>query len=464
MLDKPINYFQEYSDYIDELQNQILRIQLKYNSCQSAISTEFKKGFIAPEVAEKMLAVKINQYVPSTDRAYRLDKSEVDFIREYADLDSNGEIKATILKPKYFKKKALLDQILESVKTFSYFDNLDDTSKRMKLYDNLTSSIKTKIKELQGKLASYTRQNGENAKNTAIYAQLQSEISKCQKGIENFNQIKDCDEETLLRIISSYYKVDYSYYEWYLNMQLKSIYDNGNLSSEHIQTTESLITNVNDVKEIKNRIDILNKTINSKTRLLFNFLTEQPNISIDQNVSENNILSYFRKNKEKNNRDNLYEIFIKYSSLPSFLEYLQATFFKSKEKSMNLTTCFDMYLLSNYGEDTTYVDEEIFKKDLVNNTTRYFKEIIESNQKKLTHQLQLLEGTISLTTNKAEETHTQAILQDKASTIGTSESSTFKIEGLTEEELTKVFESLNNILDNQYNFNNTKKILTRKRG
>ena len=66
------NFFDEYTEYINELQNRILHIQLKYDECQSLISRDFSKGFIAKEVAEKMLAVRINQFVPSMDRMYRL--------------------------------------------------------------------------------------------------------------------------------------------------------------------------------------------------------------------------------------------------------------------------------------------------------------------------------------------------------------------------------------------------------
>ena len=106
------NYFEEYTEFIDEIQNRIMKIQLKFNECQSLINSDYSKGFIAKEVAEKMLAVRINQFVPSMDRMYRLSKEEIDFINQYAALDSQGNVLATILKPEYIEKANMLDNIL----------------------------------------------------------------------------------------------------------------------------------------------------------------------------------------------------------------------------------------------------------------------------------------------------------------------------------------------------------------
>lgn len=464
MSNAPINYFQEYSDYIDGLQKRIMEIQLKFNQCQFLINKEFSEGFIAKEVAAKMLAVKIYQYVPSTDRAYRLDGAEVDFINKYADLDSNGEIKNTILKPEFLEKKALLDKILESVKTLAYFESLDSESRRIKVHTDLTSSFESRIRELQEKAANYLRKNGENAKNTAAYAQIQEEISKCQRGIEQFCQIINCDDEMLLKLITSYYKVDYSFYEWYKKMSLKSIRDNGNLHSEHRKTMESLIIGTNDAVTAQNSIATLNTKLAKQTKLLFGFLKEGLTISLEKYDTTDFSFNFLRKNKEQNNQKDLFELFKDLSSLPGVSKFLKETLFANGETNIDLATCFNKYLTDKYGKETKYVDIEEFKTHLVNSVINYFKGIIEQTQKELNRQIQLLGGTSDLTNRTAEEGYSQALLQEQAYNTAEEDPSTLKINGFTDEELEKIYLSLKNILATQYGYNTTQELLKEKRG
>ena len=168
------DFFEEYTEFINGLQNRIMKIQLKYNECQSLISRDFSKGFIAKEVAEKMLAVRINQFVPSMDRMYRLSKEEIDFINQYAALDTSGNVLATMLKPEYLQKAELLERIKKSVKTFDYYEKLDPESKRIKIKQELVTTFTRRMEALQNKAQNILRVRGANAENSSAYQQLQT--------------------------------------------------------------------------------------------------------------------------------------------------------------------------------------------------------------------------------------------------------------------------------------------------
>lgn len=444
-------YFDEYTDFINGLQNRIMQIQLKYNECQSLISTDFAKGFIAKEVADKMLAVRINQYVPSMDRMYRLSKADIDFINEYAALDSQGNVLATILKPEYLAKADTLDKILRSVQTFHFYEKLDSTSKRVKIKGELTTAFSRRIATLNGKLTNIKRVRGENAEKSETYQQIQAEMTKCNSALVSFDQIMDYDDETLKKLITSFYQVDYSYYDWYTKMDLKSLKETDELYTEHTKTmarvndySEDLVKGQSKTRELTTALAELNK-------MIFAFLEAIMEFDIDAFEEESlRGISFFRRAKSQgNNKEMLAKLFMNLAPLPGVTSYLQETFYK-EEQSIELTECFKRYFESKYSADVTCVDLTsfllVFKKAVIS----FYKNKIEKAQKELESQVKVTGGINVALANGIEKGYAQAQLQEKVFNASAINPASLAIEGFTEDELQKIYQSLKNILSTGY--------------
>lgn len=448
------NYFEEYTEFINDLQNQIMKIQLKYNECQSLISGEFSKGFIAKEVAEKMLAVKINQFVPSMDRMYRLSKADVDFINQYAALDSCGNVLATILKPEYLAKAEQLELILKSVQTAHYYENLKPSSKRIKLKMELTNTFKKRISLLKTKASNMLRTRGEAAKNSEAYQQIIAEIEKCTNAIESFGQIMDYDDATVRQLIESFYKIDYAYFDWYQNMELKNLKESTELYTEHSETMsrvnyycKDLLDNQSKTKEVSKKLIDLNNS-------LMSFIESVMNIDISSFEEEQTKgFNLFRKSKSLvDNKDILSNLFINLSTLPGVIVYLQETYAKDG-KTTELTECFNKYFNKTYGEETTYVDLTQFLLSFQKSVVTFYKGKIEKIQKELESQIKISGGINVALISGIEKGYSQALLQEKAFNATTIEQHSTLLEGFDEEEQQKIYSSLKSLLNPSYEFN-----------
>lgn len=445
------NYFEEYTNFINELQNRIMKIQLKYNECQSLISSDFAKGFIAKEVAEKMLAVRINQYVPSMDRKYRLSKEEIDFVNEYAALDSSGNILATILKPEYLEKAERLEHILHSVKTIHFYENMDPVSKRVRIKADLITAFSRRISMLKGKLSNIQRIYGENAEKRSNYQQIQAEIDKCTEGMESFDQIMDYDDEKVRQIIESFYKADYSYFNWYSIMELKSLKESPELYSEHTQTMNRALSFSKDLTDNKSKIKELTEMITRINNTLFSFLSSITELDIEEFEEEQlKGIGFFKKGKlQKDNKSILNNLFLKLVSMPGIMDYLQETLYQP-EDTIELNDCFNKYLSSIYGEEITFVDLNKFLLKFQQNIISFYKEKIEQTQKELSENVKVNGGIVIALSKSVENGYNQAELHEKAFNVSTIDQKDLLIEGFTEEEGYKIYQSLKEILSKDY--------------
>lgn len=448
------NFFERYSNYIDDLKNRILQIQLRYMACQTQISSDFSKGFIAKEVAEKMLAVKIYQFAPSIDRGYRLSKADVDFIKEYADLDAEGNLLTTILKPEYLKKAELVERILNSVKTFAYYDKLDPTFRRITLTNEMTNSVKERISFFTAKIEENLQLHGEKFKKTESYHNIQREIERLTKLLESFKNIIDFDDERLINLISSFYKVDYDFYEWFNKMDLLSTEKDGTIYSEHRNNLYRLSSYNDSLIRNQKKLEELILKSNKLTNSLLSFLDNSIDFDMDSFEEEEQPekISIFKRNKApKNNKELLSKLFLRITSLSGATLYLKNTFCNSEQK-IELASCFDIYFNEKYGQDIIYVDIDDFFFELRKTIIDYYKGNIQDIKKEIEAHIHLMSGNNIILTNGLETGYRQALLQERLHNSSNIDPNTLIIDGFTEEELNEMYISLKQILKDKYNF------------
>lgn len=449
------DFFEEYTEFINGLQNRIMKIQLKYNECQSLISRDFSKGFIAKEVADKMLAVRINQFVPSMDRMYRLSKEEIDFINQYAALDTSGNVLATILKPEYLQKAELLERIKKSVKIFDYYEKLDPESKRIKIKQELVTSFTKRIEVLNAKAQNILRVRGENADKSSAYQQLQAEITKCTNALESFDQIMEYDDELLIKLLSSFYQIDYYYYDWYTKMELRSLKESDELYKEHTATTGKAVKTASDLYEGQTSLRENNDKLQKLNNELISFLESIIDFDIDEFEDKHTQSGglFKRPKKTVNNIETLLELFTELSLLPGTQRYLQETFYK-EEKQITVAECFNRYFTTKYSSERTYVDLYNFLLTFKKQVLAFYKKEISTLQKAIDSQIKINGGIVVVQANIVEQSHNQAILQQKVYNASTYDLKSLKIDGFTEEELEKIFRSLQAMLTPTYSFGN----------
>ena len=97
------NYFIEYNNYINDLQQELMQIQFRYNECIENVKIAKNIGELSIEEAEILLSQRMDTYYEQFDSRYRLSKTDVEFIRTYAALDKNGILLASFLKNEYFE-------------------------------------------------------------------------------------------------------------------------------------------------------------------------------------------------------------------------------------------------------------------------------------------------------------------------------------------------------------------------
>ena len=84
----------------------------------------------------------------------------------------------------------------------------------------------------------------------------------------------------------------------------------------------------------------------------------------------------------------------------------------------------------------------------------FYKKEISTLQKAIDSQIKINGGIVVVQANIVEQSHNQAILQQKVYNASTYDLKSLKIDGFTEEELEKIFRSLQAMLKPTYSFGN----------
>lgn len=74
------NYFQEYKEYIETLQNRLLEIQLAYCKKQAEVVYAYKRCGITEELYRRVYNARMDIFIGNVDSRYVLSKEDVDFV------------------------------------------------------------------------------------------------------------------------------------------------------------------------------------------------------------------------------------------------------------------------------------------------------------------------------------------------------------------------------------------------
>ena len=129
--------------------------------------------------------------------------------------------------------------------------------------------------------------------------QLQTEIIKCNNALESFDQIMEYDDELLIKLLSSFYQIDYYYYDWYTKMELRSLKESDELYKEHTVTTGKAVKTATDLYEgqttLRENYDKLQKLNNE----LISFLESIIDFDIEEFEDEHTqSIGLFKKSKK----------------------------------------------------------------------------------------------------------------------------------------------------------------------
>ena len=155
------NYFIEYTNYINDLQYKLMKIQLRYNECIENVRRTLRDGEITEEEANVLLNQRMDMYYEQYDSKYTLSKRDVEFIRTYAALDRNGMLLASFLKSEYLDKKDKLLDILEAVKIYGYLDSLSSEDARLSVKSAMFEHYNSQLEKIENRMNNLISMYGE---------------------------------------------------------------------------------------------------------------------------------------------------------------------------------------------------------------------------------------------------------------------------------------------------------------
>ena len=146
----------------------------------------------------------------------------------------------------------------------------------------LVTSFTKRIEVLNAKAQNILRVRGENADKSSAYQQLQAEITKCTNALESFDQIMEYDDELLIKLLSSFYQIDYYYYDWYTKMELRSLKESDELYKEHTATTGKAVKTASDLYEGQTSLRENNDKLQKLNNELISFLESIIDFDIEE--------------------------------------------------------------------------------------------------------------------------------------------------------------------------------------
>ncbi len=455
------NFFDDYEEYLNGLRNRIFEIFNKFRDCQDRINAEYKKGFIAPAVAQKMLSVKITDYVPSTDLQYRLTKEEVDFIRTYAELDENGELLSTFLKPQYLEKSKLLGRIRNSVEVLNYFNKFDLETRKVKLKECVEEIYYKEIKSIKEKIANIKLTRPRDYEYSPQFKELAKRLESYNRTLDSLDRILNMDEEDLNHTIISFFKVNPEYYEWYVKMLLRDAYETGSVYKQHEITMTTVITQHEGIVDREEKIKKLNNKMSSLKDNLIAFLEYLLDLDYDSFEEENKgKFKLFGKNR--NNKDLLFKMFsilVPYVATSGYFDKYREK--EQEEDTINFEKCFEKYFAQTYGEDISYVELENFVEKFREELVKYYKKLIKECAVLINEENKKLNSANLVHEDDLGRALEQANLQ-RAIREEYNEGASKCIGGFNAEDSKQIFLSLKEILSNGVRFGTGSEAIIRK--
>jgi ribosomal protein L29 len=287
-------------------------------------------------------------------------------------------------------------------------------------------------------------------KNTSLYQKTVDDINRCKSTIESFDEIMDYDDLKLMQLIVSFYKVDYSYYEWFKKMELKDVKETGELYTTHTNTMENANNFGNDILDNNEKIKELNERLEKLKNSLFDFINYTLEFNIKEYEQEKPKKGGLFKKIKPNNKETLLQIFSSFATLSSFINYLEENYKKPEDKSIEVTECFNKYFEITYGNEIEYIEVEKFFLEFQKTILNYLKTKIDDTQKEIVKYNKLNNGAMVALVKSVEKGYNEAILQEMAYNSTVLHPNQLQIKGYTPEELEQMYNSLKEILSNNY--------------
>lgn len=444
------NYFIEYTNYINDLQYKLMKIQLRYNECIENVRRTLRDGEITEEEANVLLNQRMDMYYEQYDSKYTLSKRDVEFIRTYAALDRNGMLLASFLKSEYLDKKDKLLDILEAVKIYGYLDSLSSEDARLSVKSAMFEHYNSQLEKIENRMNNLISMYGEKEKRSRRYLELDEQRNKLLKALNAIAGLDKASEEVFDRIVRQFYDVDKKYYEWFLKMQIKQEYEDGTVYQEHVDTMTTISDTTTTLVNSSDEVISLNRTLEDTNREMFNVILGISQYDVDSALAlqEKPKKRMFRK-EELNNKEGLFNVFVGLLTINGLKSYIE---FMYGNDTINLNETFEVYFTKKYGEGTMYVDPNKFINDFRDDVISYYKEKIEEIINKINVLNVKINSNTYLMCGNIRVGMNQAVLQRDIREQYPAKRDELMIVGFTMDELNRIYTDLKEFVGNGFSF------------
>ena len=446
------NYFIEYTNYINDLQYKLMKIQLRYNECIENVRRTLRDGEITEEEANVLLNQRMDMYYEQYDSKYTLSKRDVEFIRTYAALDRNGMLLASFLKSEYLDKKDKLLGILEAVKIYGYLDSLSSEDARLSVKSAMFEHYNSQLEKIENRMNNLISMYGEKEKRSRRYLELDEQRNKLLKALNAIAGLDKASEEVFDRIVRQFYDVDKKYYEWFLKMQIKQEYEDGTVYQEHVDTMTTISDTTTTLVNSSDEVISLNRTLEDTNREMFNVILGISQYDVDSALAlqEKPKKRMFRK-EELNNKEGLFNVFVGLLTINGLKSYIEFMYGNGND-TINLNEIFEVYFTKKYGEGTMYVDPNKFINDFRDDVIAYYKEKIEEIINKINVLNVKINSNTYLMCGNIRVGMNQAVLQRDIREQYPAKRDELMIVGFTMDELNRIYTDLKEFVGNGFSF------------
>lgn len=446
------NYFIEYTNYINDLQYKLMKIQLRYNECIENVRRALRDGEITEEEANVLLNQRMDMYYEQYDSKYTLSKRDVEFVRTYAALDKNGMLLASFLKSEYLDKKDKLLDILEAVKIYGYLDSLSSEDARLTVKSAMFEHYNSQLEKIENRMNNLISMYGEKEKRSRRYLELDEQRNKLLKALNAIAGLDKASEEVFDRIVRQFYDVDKKYYEWFLKMQIKQEYENGTVYQEHVDTMTTISDTTTTLVNSSDEVISLNRTLEDTNREMFSVILGISQYDVDSALAlqEKPKKRMFRK-EELNNKEGLFNVFVGLLTINGLKSYIEFVYGNGND-TINLNETFEVYFTKKYGEGTMYVDPNKFINDFRDDVISYYKEKIEEIINKINVLNVKINSNTYLMCGNIRVGMNQAVLQRDIREQYPAKRDELMIVGFTMDELNRIYTDLKEFVGNGFSF------------
>lgn len=459
------DFFINYENYINGLQERLFRLQVKYDEGQSWAYTDHEKGLLSDEDFYKINDSRMDTYVEGVNSKYILSREDVEFIAEYGALDVDGQLLKTILRKDLLDRLVLIKQIFRSVVIFSYFDSFDGITKRTKFKDDVVKTFGSEKEKSVKMLERIKQTRGTNYQNSPHFLEIQQRLDNANKALRFAEHIITFDDEYLYRLLASYYEVKFNYYDWYRRMSLKEENDNGFVYQEHLGLMQKINGDISCLSVKRKTLEEEQSEARKVSSDLIKFLEAIADFDLTKFEEKKEKKSLFRRNVQESNKDVLFEVFTALLLLPGTFNYvINNLALEGEDKDNNAydaKECFDKFFNDTYGEDTTYVSLINFVSDFRKAVTAYSKKIISQYEGVIKRS----ETSVTDYTKGLDSSFMKALSQSQVISdihLGYTGKESVLLPGFTFEELESMYFSLKSYIIDNVNKESELEIITKK--